>query len=68
MDLETLGTAIKSKRQLKGISLNKMSKDLYQTRGRVNHLSKIEKGMVDISFSQLVLICGYLKIKLIKIK
>lgn len=66
MDLEKLGIKLKGKRKSLGISLNKMSNDLYGNRYRVNHLSNIEKGKVDLQFTQLILICNYLKIKLWK--
>ena len=62
MNLQILGRQIKEARTEKGISLNKMSNDLYGYRYRVNHLSNIEKGEVDLRFSQIVLIFGYLNI------
>lgn len=62
MTLQILGRTIKNKRKKLGISLNKMSNDLYGNRYRVNHLSNIEKGKVDITFTQLILIYGYLEI------
>lgn len=67
MNLIKLGVEIKEKRISKGISLNKMSKDLYGNRFRVNHLSQIEKGNVDLRFSQAIKILNYLKIKTIKL-
>lgn len=67
MDLIKLGLQIKDKRESKGISLNKMSNDLYGYRFRVNHLSEIEKGNVDLRFSQVIKILNYLKIKTIKL-
>lgn len=67
MDLEKLGNRIKEKRKSLGISLNKMSKDLYGTRGWVNYLSDIEKGKKDIQYTSLVKILNYLKIKTWKI-
>jgi transcriptional regulator with XRE-family HTH domain len=67
MDLEKLGNRIKEKRKSLGISLNKMSKDLYGTRGWVNYLSDIEKGNKDIQYTSLVKILNYLKIKTWKI-
>lgn len=62
MNLQILGRQIKEARTERGISLNKMSNDLYGSRGRVNHLSNIEKGKVDLRFSQVILIFGYLNI------
>ena len=62
MNLQILGRQIKEARTEKGISLNKMSNYLYGYRYRVNHLSNIEKGEVDLRFSQIVLIFGYLNI------
>lgn len=59
-ELIKLGGNIKTKRKNKGISLNKMSKDLYGNRYRVNHLSNIEQGKVDISYTQFILIKKYL--------
>jgi len=67
MDLIKIGLQIKEKRVSKGISLNKMSKDLYNNRYRVNHLSEIEKGNVDLRFSQAIKILNYLKIKTVKL-
>lgn len=67
MDLKKLGNRIKEKRNFLGISLNKMSKDLYGTRGWVNYLSDIEKGKKDIQYTSLVKILNYLKIKTWKI-
>ena len=67
MDLIKLGLQIKDKRESKGISLNKMSNDLYGYRYRVNHLANIEKGEVDLRFSQVIKILNYLKIKTIKL-
>ena len=60
--LEVLGNQIKTRRKELGVSLNKMSKDLYGNRYRVNHLSNIEKGKVDLQFTQLALIFRYLNI------
>lgn len=59
MNLEILGRQIRTRRKELGISLNKMSNDIYGNRFRVNHLSNIEKGKVDLQFTQLVLIFGY---------
>lgn len=67
MDLIKIGLQIKEKRVNKGISLNRMSKDLYNNRYRVNHLSEIEKGNVDLRFSQVIKILNYLKIKTVKL-
>jgi|AntRauTorckE5430_2_1112549.scaffolds.fasta_scaffold41887_2 transcriptional regulator with XRE-family HTH domain len=67
MDLIKIGLQIKENRVSKGISLNKMSKDLYNNRYRVNHLSEIEKGNVDLRFSQAIKILNYLKIKTVKL-
>ena len=67
MNLIEIGIKIKENRLSKNISLNKMSKDLYNNRYRVNHLSEIEKGNVDLRFSQLIKILNYLKIKRIKL-
>jgi len=67
VDLIKIGLQIKEKRVNKGISLNRMSKDLYNNRYRVNHLSEIEKGNVDLRFSQVIKILNYLKIKTVKL-
>lgn len=66
-DLETLGFRLKEKRKSLGISLNKMSNDLYGTRGWVNYLSAIEKGKKDLQYTSLLKILKYLKIKTWKI-
>lgn len=66
-DLKTLGYKIKDKRKSLEISLNKMSNDLYGTRGWVNYLSKIEKGEKDVQYTSLLKILKYLKIKTWKI-
>ena len=60
-----IGKIIKEKRKEKGISLNRMSHDLYGSRMRVNHLSKIEKGIVDPRLSGLIKIAKYLDIEFI---
>ena len=66
MDLSILGKTIKDKRKSLGISLNKMSNDLYGNRYMVNHFSSIEKGNVDVSFTVLLVIFKYLEIKKIE--
>lgn len=63
-DLKVLGEKIKTTREKKGISLNKMSKDMHGNRYRVNHLINIEKGLVDVRFQNLLAICDYLGIKI----
>ena len=63
MDLYILGKTIKDKRKSMGISLNKMSNDLYGNRYMVNHFSSIEKGDVDVRFTVLLKIFKYLEIK-----
>lgn len=68
MELKKLGEQLREKRLSKKISLNRMSNDLYGYRYRVNHLSNIENGRVDISFTQLIKICNYLKIRNLSLK
>lgn len=59
-----LGEFLQKQRILKGVSLNKMSKDLCGNRGQVSYLSNIEKGKIDITFSKLIELLSYFNLQI----